>query len=244
MSLSPIIRNFNAAAETYDQAAALQAQVAKLGVDWAKDFATEPKSFLDLGSGTGMVAGELYRQWPKANVTALDASPAMLHEAQRKMPQLKIIQGDLLAAEPEEKFDAIFSSMVFHWLPDPRSALQRWQKFLKPEGMLFAALPVKGSFQEWRDLCAAHGMQDGLWPLPSPDFADGLANATQLHDITVTHPTARDFLLSMKQTGAATARSDHRPMNAARLRALLISSRQTCAITYRLLFLAVRAPCP
>jgi malonyl-CoA O-methyltransferase len=203
-SQTAIIRNFNNAAQTYDQAAEMQVTAAQKLVAWAAQGLIEPKTILDIGCGTGLVSEELYRLWPQASITALDAAPAMIDEVRRKMPQVTAIVGDALTYQPPHKFDAIFSSMLLHWLPDPRAALQTWRRWLNPGGHLFVALPVEGSFQEWRDLCRAHGLQDKLWPLPHVDFADDLAERHQIEKIEIIYPTAADFVRSLKKTGANT----------------------------------------
>jgi malonyl-CoA O-methyltransferase len=244
MTSPDILRRFDAAAARYDQAALAQAKIAARLVAWAAESGIEPASILDIGSGTGLVAEEAQRRWPQAQITALDASPAMLKEAQRKMPQLSVMRGDILTAAPSQKFDALFSSMALHWLPDPRGALRRWQSWLKPQGKLFVALPVEGSFQEWRELCQKHSVSDGLWPLPRGDFADGIAARTSSETITIAYPSARDFLRSMKATGAATPRPDHKPVNVAQMRAALNASRQPLNVSYQLLFLVLQAKTP
>jgi len=237
MILSKLLRAFDAAARHYDQVAKAQAIIAAQLVTWVTESGITPATALDVGSGTGLVAEELHRRWPEAQLTALDSSTAMLERAQRKLPQLSILVGDIRTIEPEQKFDAIFSSMVLHWLPDPRAAIMRWQSWLKPGGRLFASVPVEGSFHTWRDLCRAHDVEDGLWPLPPANFADDLAERTKRDVTTIAYPSARDFLRSIKATGAATSRPDHKPAGAAHMRRMLGAALKPFPISYRLTFL-------
>lgn len=244
MTFSGIIRNFDAAAKGYDRAASAQAAIAARLVAWAAESGVEPGSILDSGCGTGLVAEELQRRWPQAKLTALDASRSMLEEAQRKLPQLSVLTGDILTLEPGQKFDAIFSSMALHWLPDPLKILNRWQGWLKPQGRLFAAVPVDGSFLAWRERCRRHGIRDGLWPLPSADFADRLAARTAREAITIAYPSARDFLRSMKLTGASTPRPGYKPASAATMRHLLNADPGVFSASYDLVLLELRARTP
>jgi malonyl-CoA O-methyltransferase len=239
-----VIRNFNSAAPNYDNAASLQALVAQKLVAWAVKTGINPQTILDIGSGTGLVAKELYRYWPKANISASDASHAMLQEAQRKFPQLVTLHGDARELDATGKFDTIFSSMALHWLPRPRQVLQQWQTLLNPGGNLFIALPVEGSFTEWRSLCMAHNVKDGLWPLPPYDFADNMAAQTTLKEIRINYPSAEAFIKSMKSTGASTPRADHRPIGTAKMRQILRSRNQGMDLTYRLCFLQIRESGP
>lgn len=239
MTFSKIVQNFDAAAGDYDRAAKLQSDIAQMLVDWAFKSLTSPTSILDIGSGTGLVCEALHRKWPAAVLTALDASPAMLRIARQKIPNLKTITADATLATPDARYDTLFSSMALHWLSNPIDAIRHWQKWLKPDGKLFAAVPVEGSFQEWRDLAGQFGLQEKLWPLPKPDFANDIARQTMLKEVTVNYASAHDFLRSIKLTGASTSRVSPTNVDAVRLRKLLRSPQKPIQITYRLAFLEI-----
>lgn len=241
MHSATIINAFDAAAENYDAAATVQADIAQKLVTWAKPRCSAPQSLLDIGCGTGFVAAELYRQWPEAKITALDAAPDMLRQAQRKVPHLSVVAGDASTIDMPDKFDAMFSSMALHWMPNPLAVLQHWQKWLTPTGRIFVALPVAGSFEEWRSLCRQHHIEDGLWNLPEAEFADGLANRSEKLAIPAHYGSAQEFLHSMKDTGASTARVGYRAVSISRLRKLLTSSARPMTVTFRLVFLELQA---
>lgn len=232
-----IIEHFDKAAAAYNQQASLQAQVATKLVDWAAPHLHAPQTILDIGTGTGFVAEALQKQWPQAQLTATDSAPRMLRQAEKRVPHLRTIRGDASTIEFTQKFDAIFSSMMLHWLDDPLDILKRWQNWLKPEGSLFAALLVEGSFQEWRTLCSDHNVEDGLWPMPPMDFAGEDLPLTKREAITITYPTAHDFLHRLKTTGAATPRDDHKPMPIATMRHLLRAALQPFPVTYQILYI-------
>lgn len=238
---NPIISKFDSAASGYDQAAALQQQVASALLNWASASSLHPHSCFDIGSGTGFVAERIHSQWPNASITCLDASPAMLATAKRKMPFVHTRQSDAAHIEPTERYDAIFSSMVLHWLPDPLTVLRHWQAHLQPHGKLFIAVPIEGSFSEWRTLCQTNGIDDGLQPFPDKDFAKGLAMRCFKQSFSVQHNSAVTFLHSMKKTGAATPRQDHRPVSIASLRKLLTGAARPFSVTCRILFLELPA---
>ena len=238
---SRIIRSFDAAAARYDAAASLQARVAKKLVSWAVDEPYAPSSLLDIGSGTGFVAKELYRCWPEAKITALDASPSMLDEAKRKMPQLATIVGDASRVALTQKFDAAFSSMALHWLPHPEESLRLWQSWLNPGGKLFVAIPVEGSFSEWRALCRESGVKDGLWPLPRTYFGEDMASRWQQENVATDYANAEDFLHSIKSVGASAARKNHKPLSVSEMRRVLNASPRPMTATYRLAFLEIPA---
>jgi malonyl-CoA O-methyltransferase len=233
-----IFGSFDLAAEGYDRAASVQAQIALRLVQKAlKRLPEPPQSILDIGCGTGFVSITAARYWPFASITAMDAAPAMLDEARRKMPTLRTIRADIADPKLEPRFDIVLSSMAMHWLREPGRALTRWQNGLMPDGQLFAALLVDGSFQEWRDHCAAYGVRDGLWEFPPADFANGLASRSELEEITVEYKSATDFLRQLKHIGAATARPGHRPLDVPVMRKILAEAEMPFSVTYRVLYI-------
>ncbi|MDX2028829.1 MAG: methyltransferase domain-containing protein [Alphaproteobacteria bacterium] len=234
-----IARRFDKAAPHYDQAADIQARIAQELIAWVMPLA--PRNILDIGCGTGFAAEAAARRWPQASITAMDAAPAMLRAAQAKLPDLKIIEGDALRADIRPVFDTVFSSMMLHWLPQPREALRRWQGWLKPDGHLYVALPMEGSFREWRDLCREEGLQDGLWRLPKADFADGIARRMEHKTLSVTYSSAHAFLRYLKMIGAATPHPAHEPVTASRMRGLLGKAVKPFRVSYQILYLEAAA---
>jgi malonyl-CoA O-methyltransferase len=230
-----IAQSFDRAAQGYDRAASIQTEVASCLVQKATRVSPTPKNILDIGCGTGLVAKAAAQQWPDAALTAIDAAPAMLEEAKRKIPRLRVIEGDISERKFGPEFDLILSSMALHWLPDPRRALELWRSWLKPGGHLFAAALIEGSFQEWCDLCAAEGLTDGLWLFPTVDFAAGFDHEEQ--SIRVSYLSVAEFLHRLKAIGANTPRPDHRPFDAASMRRLLARAPKPFAITYRVLYI-------
>ena len=78
---------------------------------------------LDAGCGSGRVTEALAERLPEGKVTALDASPAMLVEARRRLARfgdrIEYVQADLGQPLPiEGHVDAILSTATFHWVPD------------------------------------------------------------------------------------------------------------------------------
>jgi len=235
-----IVDRFSHAAPSYHKAATVQAEIAKRLVETARPH-LPPKDILDLGCGTGLVTQEIIRRWPEADVTGMDASAAMLDQARQILPQVEWIIGDAAQIMPTKKYDAIFSSMMLHWLDDPRAALQRWRAWLKPGGQIFAALLGDGSFKEWRNLCAQQGVKDGLWPMPKPDFADDLANEVRQENHVISYGSAAEFLHRLKSTGASASRHGYHPLSPPQMRCLLAQAPQPFPVTYEVLYLTVGA---
>jgi malonyl-ACP O-methyltransferase BioC len=236
-----ITQRFDRAAGCYDQAASVQVQVAEHLVATAAQAIKNPQNILDFGCGTGFALQAARRRWPQSSLTACDASSAMLREARRKIPDLRLVQGDAVQAQFDQKFDLILSSMMLHWMPQPREALMHWRTWLKPQGLMYVALPVEGSFYEWRDLCGDQGSADGLWPLPPNDFAHDLATQSETTETIISYPSAQDFISRLKESGAATPRFGHKLMGYRVMRHVLAAAPKPFLVTYRLCYLQVIA---
>ena len=237
-----IVRAFNAAAATYDADSQVQRDIAReLVFRAARGYMGEPRKILDLGCGAGHVTENALRQWPRAHFSALDAAPKMLAALQRKFPGVETIGADAAEPGPIGPYDLILSSMMAHWLPDPRGALQVWRNLLAPGGKLFVALPVEGSLHEWRDVCRDGGIADGLWSFPPQNFAAGLTERAEIENFVADYPDVSAFLQSLKRTGARKARPGHRPQSPAALRRLLASRRGAFNATFRIAFLTLEA---
>ena len=239
---SAVIRAFDAAAGTYDEASQVQREVAReLVLRAAAQCATAPRKILDLGCGAGHVTEAALKRWPEADVCALDAAPAMLATLRAKFPEVKTLCRDAknLAGVPPQ--DLMLSSMMLHWLPDPRAALIEWRKRLAPGGRLHVAVPVAGSLAEWRDLLRSAGLEDGLWRFPAPGFASDLCAEADARSFAATWPDAKTFLHSLKRTGAHKPRPGHSPSSPAALRRLLAACRDPFTATFRIEFLSLGA---
>jgi len=98
---------------------------------------------LDLGCGTGTLAIMAKQAQPKAEVTGLDADPAMLKVAKYKSTQLNVpVKFDVGFTNklpyPDESFDRVLSSIMIHHLktPDKWLTAREVYRVLKPGGQL------------------------------------------------------------------------------------------------------------
>jgi SAM-dependent methyltransferase len=98
---------------------------------------------LDLGCWVGFLLAEARdRGW---DVTGVEPS-AFASAFARERLGLPVLRSDLFAADlPAASFDAVVLGDVIEHLPDPGAALERIARLLKPEGVLYLALPDAGS---------------------------------------------------------------------------------------------------
>lgn len=95
----------------------------------------EPKKneqILDLGCGTGDLAFKIYQSG--ATVDGVDASMDMILKAKEKYPNLTFQVMDATNLDFEEKFDAVFSNAVLHWVKNAEGVIASCYNVLKEGG--------------------------------------------------------------------------------------------------------------
>ena len=101
--------------------------------------AREGVSALDLGCGTGRMAGRLLEAGHP--VTAVDFSDNMLAAAAKNAPGVELVKAELEEV-PEKlagrQFDCIYAAYSLHHLPDERKyvLLEKLRAMLKPDGVI------------------------------------------------------------------------------------------------------------
>ncbi len=105
---------------------------------------TPGERFLDVGCGSGALllpaAGAVTSA---GRAVGLDSSAGMLERSRSALAAAGISHGDLVLGDAQElpplsggPFDAVGSSLVLFFLPDPVAALRGWQALLRPGGRL------------------------------------------------------------------------------------------------------------
>ena len=103
--------------------------------------ASGAKAVLDIGFGTGTLAGQLYQQG--CDVFGQDFSSRMIQLAQGKMPRAQLYQGDfslgLVQALKQQRHDAIIATYALRHLTDEQKAafLQELLPLLQDNGCIY-----------------------------------------------------------------------------------------------------------
>ncbi|MBP7625862.1 MAG: trans-aconitate 2-methyltransferase [Zoogloea sp.] len=100
-----------------------------------------PARVVDLGCGPGNVTRLLAGRWPRAQITGVDASAAMLERARPTLPEARFELADIRHWTPAEAPDLIFSNAALHWLDDHPSLFPRLLSLLAPGGVLAVQMP-------------------------------------------------------------------------------------------------------
>lgn len=130
---------------------------------------------LDLGCGTGRLAGRMAEAWPTVQVTGMDLCEAHLACGRRdfppaRVPNLRFQQGDARATGlPAGSFDVVVIRHMLQAIPDRQQVLAEAVRLLAPGGLLYElaedyqALLVDSDDPDGRDLFLA--CADPLLPL-------------------------------------------------------------------------------
>ena len=90
----------------------------------------EDEEILDLGCGDGTLSLEIIKS--KSKVIAVDLSSNMIKKA--KLKGIEAYKMDVANLSYENKFDAVFSNAVLHWVKDKNKAISNIHKVLKTKG--------------------------------------------------------------------------------------------------------------
>jgi len=109
--------------------------------------------FLDLGTGTGLVADLILRAFPNSTADLLDVSEKMLEKARERFtgnPRVRFWIRDYADGDLPGRYDVIASAMSIHHLDDDgkKVLFERIFHALVPGGMFIHAELVRGDTEE------------------------------------------------------------------------------------------------
>jgi trans-aconitate 2-methyltransferase len=101
-----------------------------------------PENIIDIGCGPGNSTQILVGRWPKAKVTGIDNSPAMIKKAKSDYPDQEWIVADAGNFSSEEKYDIVFSNATIQWIPNHEKLLSDFKLLLTSKGKLAVQVPL------------------------------------------------------------------------------------------------------
>ncbi len=141
-------RSFSKAADSYDAAAVLQAEVHKRMMNRLQYTKLAPTAILDAGCGTGHASQELLQMYPGCHVISLDMAMGMLKKTQASaglktsfMRMLKMQRQHLTAADIEQLplrdgcVQLVWSNLAVQWCNDLDAAFQEAHRILQTGGL-------------------------------------------------------------------------------------------------------------
>lgn len=101
----------------------------------------EARRVYDLGCGPGNSTALLIERFPRAAITGIDNSTAMLAAARKTCPAASFEAADLAQWRPVDMPDLLFSNAAFQWVPDHLSVLEQLGASLPGGGVLAVQMP-------------------------------------------------------------------------------------------------------
>lgn len=155
-----VAKAFGRAAHSYDQAAALQRQVAdQLLHRIAERYRDHPviDRMMDLGSGTGYGSVPLRNIFPDTQLIGLDIAEGMLafQRRERLLDNHLLIGGDAEQLPlADESIDLIYSSLAVQWCRHPQRLFAELARVLRPGGQVWLSTLGPQSLKELRSAWA------------------------------------------------------------------------------------------
>ncbi len=204
-----IIRNFDRAAEGYDEAAFLPREVADRLFSRLDYIKIQPKRILTLGCGTGYELELLKERYPKAELYPMDIATAMLHKARRRA-ETQCINGDMCQLPlAKNSVDMIISNMSIHWCKDFNLLFREVSRILQVEGLFMFTCAGPDTLQElkqaWKtvdDYDHVHHFSD-MHDIGDMLIAAGFDDPVMdMEHILVKYPTVRALMKELRGLGS------------------------------------------
>ena len=205
-------KNFNEAALTYNQSASIQKLIALKLAKICSRHSINHGLWVDLGSGTGLLAQSLESLHSNQSVIRLDNSQKMLDQnSKQSSKQLWDLNNGL--PKWSKNPNLLASSFVLHWLDNPQMQLKEWFDSLSKDGFIALAIPIKGSFPEWYKAAEKANLTCTALNLPSYDsLISVVPNQSILYNkvevFKQTADKATSLLKSMIKVGAQTSKKE------------------------------------
>lgn len=145
-----------------------------------------PRRILDLGAGTGLLAALLLERFPDASIHLIDASEAMLAQAQQRfagVPNVSFAVADMAVDDLGGPWDAVASALAIHHLDDSgkQALFARVREALRPGGIFVNAEQVLGPTAVAEERYARRWLAD-IRRLGAPEDEIARAGQRMAHD--------------------------------------------------------------
>ena len=223
-----VARAFGAASHRYEAAARLQKITREELLGRLAHFALAPRVVIDLGAGTGASTAALARQFPRAQIIAIDLAEPMLVEAGKKLawrdrlfggrfghPFARVAADASALPLPTGSVDLVFSNCMLQWCDDLDATLAEIRRVCAPDALFIASTFGPTTLQELRAAFAriderphVHDFVDMLdlgAALTRAGFEEPVLDVDRHRE---RHADLRAVMRSIKEIGAGNAADD------------------------------------
>ncbi|MCU7906330.1 MAG: malonyl-ACP O-methyltransferase BioC [Candidatus Thiodiazotropha sp. (ex Epidulcina cf. delphinae)] len=204
---------FSRAAPCYDEAAALQREIAQRMLDRLAYIRHQPAVVLDVGAGTGEATLSLTRHYKKARTIALDFALPMLYQVRKRggwLRRPRCLCGDAEQLPlADQSVDMIFSNATLQWCNDLQGAFREFLRVLRPNGMLLFSTFGPDTLKELRTSWSAVDGDSHISPFPDMHHVgDAMARAGLVEPVVdvdrmrLTYDDVPSLMRDLKSLGA------------------------------------------
>lgn len=238
LDLAAVRSGFERAAAGYDDAAALQREIASRMLERLDYVKIAPRTILDAGCGTGEPLTRLAARYPGAQIVALDCACAMVEAARSRAQGARSLARRLLGAFTRSRdgaashyvcgdfhalplkartVDLVWSNLALQWVNDLPAVFEEFRRVLSVGGLLSFTTFGPDTLREVRDAFA--GLDSGTHTsrfVDMHDIGDLLVHGgfgdpvMDMETLTLTYANPRAMLAELKAIGA-TNRTRGRP---------------------------------
>jgi len=233
--------NFNAASRSYDGVARVQRKAAGFLVKKLLKIRNfNPKTILDLGTGTGYIPELLIQIYPESFYYLNDIAGEMLEVCKLKFtgcPKVVYLHGDMEKLNVDT-FDVVISNFALQWVDNLSKVLENF--YAKSSEVFAFSTLVDGTFQEWEIILNQY--QDiALQKYPAAEELINYCNALKddhlfeywVMDAPLFFDHPLNFMRYLKLLGASASKGK---MGLNALKALLNRRKKGLTVSYKILF--------
>jgi malonyl-CoA O-methyltransferase len=214
-------RSFNRAAQHFDEAAIVHREVRSRALERLLLLRQAPNVILDLGAGTGHGSAWLNRQFPKAQVIAIDSAFGMLMESNRQRGSWRRLLGRSFSRACGDasalplrsgSVDWVVSNLMLPWCSSIETVFAEVRRVLKSGGVFaftsFGPDTLRELRQAWRQVDAHEHVHPFI---DMHDLGDALIHAgfaepvLDVERITLTYADIKSLLNELKAGGSSNA---------------------------------------
>ena len=205
--------DFSNAASSYDAAAIVQHEICERTLERVDMLKLQPRSILDIGTGTGRSLHGLKSRFADSLITACDFALPMLNQCHQQLDDSHAV--NLVCSDAErlpyadESFNLVFSTSTFQWCTDLNQVLSECRRVLCSDGVLIFSTFGPDTLLQLRNSWAQVDDFDHVHEFIDMHHIGDLLLATQFSDpvvdmemIDIQYSSFRQLLQDLKDTGS------------------------------------------